>query len=184
MNSSFVAVIGDRNKGKTTYLWNKYISAKQVGKRILVIDSATEHVDKSLLVKIKNTDKDSILIPQCDEKLIVYPNVNENSYPCGSILLGKRLYLCDSSYYLEKGYDYPEGKKREDCRKLYKYYSMQVAILLMNEIDVFILDEIELMPEFREVICNIQNKKKELYMALHKVDGLAGMGELFKIERI
>lgn len=184
MNSTLTAIIGERDKGKTTYLWNQYVYAKNAGKRILVIDSATEHVEKSLLMKIKSTDSDSVLIPQCDEKKIVFPYVNQYSYPFGKILEGEKLYLCDSSYYLEKGYDYPEGRQREACRKLYKYYSIQVAMLLMNDIDVFLFDEIELLSEFRNVICNIQNKHKDLFIALHKLAGLAGMDELFKIERV
>ena len=184
MNSSMVAIIGDRDKGKTTYLWNKYINAIDRGKRILIIDSATEHVDKSLIMKIQKYDSSSVLIAQCEKNEIVFPVIGGNTYPVEMIVANQRVYLCDVSYYLEKGYDYPEGKQRENCRKIYKYYAMQVVDVLMNHIDVFIFDEVELMPEFRKLICQMKNKKKELYMSLHKDDSLADLKDLFSIERI
>lgn len=52
MNKVYL-VIGERNSGKTTFLHNIVDSYLKYGKKVLVIDSATEHESKSLIIKLK-----------------------------------------------------------------------------------------------------------------------------------
>jgi Predicted ATPases involved in biogenesis of archaeal flagella len=184
MSNSLNVIIGDRDTGKSTYLFREYKKALENGKKILIIDSATEHVEKSLLIKIQTKTKEYLNISQCDKKDIIYPLIRENMYPSHLVGLNSEVILCDASYYLEKGYDYPTGEQRELCRRIYKRYAMQVVSVFLGVVDVIIFDEIELIPESRDILERIKAEDKELYMALHKDDGLAGLQYLFEIERI
>ena len=56
--------------------------------------------------------------------------------------------------------------------------------MFLGVVDVIIFDEIELIPESKDILERIKSEDKELYMALHKDDGLAGLQYLFEIERI
>ena len=95
-----------------------------------------------------------------------------------------QLYLCDASFYLEKGYDYPTGKKREECRMLYKRFSMQVLAAYLNQVDVIIMDEIELIKESRWILEKALLENKHVFMALHKEDCLEEMKDLIVVERL
>ena len=44
-------IINERDTGKTTYLWSEISRLHQDGVNIVVMDSATEHEEKSLLKK-------------------------------------------------------------------------------------------------------------------------------------
>ncbi len=181
MSNSLNVIVGDRDTGKSTYLFREYKKALEKGKKILMIDSATEHAEKSLFRKIQSTTKEYLHIPQCDKKDIIYPLIRENMYPAHLAGLGSEVILCDASHYLEKGYEYPAGAQRELCRRLYKRYAMQVASVFLGVVDVIIFDEIELIPESKDVLERIKSEGKELHMALHKEEGLAGLQYLFEI---
>lgn len=184
MSKKPIAIIGARDTGKTYRLHQIFIKANQSGKRVLVIDSATDHISKSLLKKLEK-DYEHELIYTNDERKIVFPNVDKNSYPNGiQIEKISKVFLCDAGFFLERGYDYPTGIEREKQRKLYKYFSMQVISVLIDNIDVILMDEIELMPEFGSLIKTLILKNKDLVLALHDEKGLAGMEALFSIERI
>lgn len=178
MNKSGTAYIGKRNAGKTTRLYEVYRNAINNGKRVLIIDSATDHTEKSLLRKVQK-EKKHILIETCTKSEIVFPLTVKNSYPY-EVIKEKEcdLYLCDASYFLEKGYDYPAGRQREKQRKLYKYFSIQVIQIMLDKVDVILLDEIELLPEFRDIITQVNSRGVQLVMALHEQDGIAGMDDL------
>ena len=184
MSNPLNVIIGDRDTGKSTYLFQEYKKALEKGKKILVIDSATEHVEKSLLIKIQSTTKEYLNISQCEKEDILFPFIKEKMYPSHLAGLDSKVILCDASYYLEKGYDYPAGEQRELCRRIYKRYAMQVVSVFLDVVDVIIFDEIELIPESKDLLERIKAENKELYMALHKEDGLAGLQYLFEIERI
>ena len=184
MSHEVVVYIGDRNTGKTTRLLEIFYRARKEKKRILVIDSATEHADKSLLVKLAH-EEGAIKIDTCSKEKITFPHYKEHDFPYE--LIGeeeKALYLCDAAYYLEKGYDYPEGAQRQEQRRYYKCFSMQIIQSLLKKIDVIIMDEIELIPESKEIIQLIGKHHIQLFMTLRHIEGLCGLDEMFDIERI
>ena len=185
MNKKGIVYLGNRNTGKTTRLWNVYKRALHEEKTILIIDSATEHIDKSIFIKAQQEAiTDIVKIYSCKEEKIIFPYTIGAFYPSG--LFNRQLghvCICDASYYLEKGYDFPAGKLREQQRLLYKKFSMQVIEAFLSETDIIIMDEIELIPESRRTIERIYDNEIELYMSLHEEDGLCGMADLLQIER-
>lgn len=186
MNKKGLVYIGDRNTGKTTRLWKIYEEAVMKGKTVLVIDSATEHVSKSIVKRILRVDlKKVVCIHTCNVDMIVFPEEKMNCYP-KEILenTNSKVYVCDAALYLEKGYDFPAGELREQQRVLYKKFSMQVIRALIDRVDVIIMDEIELIPESRDVFEMAYNRNIEVYMSLHSEEGLTGLNDLFSIERI
>ena len=50
-------IINERDIGKTTYLWSEISRLHQDGVNIVIMDSATEHEEKSLLKKLARTLK-------------------------------------------------------------------------------------------------------------------------------
>ena len=185
MSKKGIVYLGDKNTGKTTRLLNEFSKALLKGKTILIIDSATEHKEKSILVKIQTECKSNkVCIDACPEELITFPSITHCSYPISLILNSYvQIYLCDVSYYLEKGYDFPEGDLREKQRLLYKKLSMQIIEVMLDRVDVIIMDEIELIPESRRLIEAINDRGIELFMALHNECGLCDMSALFQIEK-
>lgn len=184
MSRQGIVYIGERDAGKTTKLYHAYEEALKKKKRILILDSATDHEDRSLIRKIQRENQ-GILIESCNEFEIVFPKITPCSYPYELVKdKDSSLFLCDAAYFLEKGYDYPEGTLREKQRKLYKYFSMQVICVLMDRVDTILMDEIELLPEFREIITMVSQNNIQLVMTLHKTAGLSGMDDLIRIERI
>lgn len=184
MSRQGIVYIGERNTGKTTKLYHAYEEALMKKKRILIMDSATDHVEKSIIRKIQQENQ-GILIESCSESEVVFPNIKPYSYPYELVKdKDSNLFLCDASYFLEKGYDYPEGPLREEQRTLYKCFSMQVICVLMDRVDTILMDEIELLPEFRKIITMISQQNIQLVMTLHKTAGLAGMDDLIRIERV
>lgn len=183
MKNKGVVYLGNRNTGKTTRLLNAFEDALLKKKRILVIDSATDHVEKSIAKKILGRSLTNVIyISSYPEKEIVFPNVSESDF-AKQYSGESQIYICDAAYYLEKGYDFPVGEIRERFRLLYKKFSMQVLKELIDQIDVVIMDEIELIQESRAVIEEAYSKNVEIYMTLHYEEGIAGLEELFYIEK-
>jgi predicted AAA+ superfamily ATPase len=182
MNKKGVVFLGPRETGKTTRLWNIFLECIERNKKILIIDSATEHTSKSLLRKIEETYDDILNIVTYSEKEIVFPDIDVNAFVYELIRNKEhQIFLCDASYFLERSYDFPEGTLREQKRLLYKKFSMQVICALLTEINVIIMDEIELIPESKEVLQQIFSKDIDVYMSLHYVEGLAGLTDMFII---
>lgn len=184
MSKKSIAYIGNRDTGKTTRLYNIFLDAIRENKKVLVIDSATEHTEKSLYEKLQlDYGKRSFSIRRCKREQIVFPD-KSSDYPKINKNVTKNIYLADVSYYLEKGYEYPAGQKRENERLLYKKQSMQIIDALMEQIDVILMDEIELVREGRYIIQKIQSRDIELFMTLHSDSGLCEMEDLFDIVRV
>lgn len=180
MNKVYL-VIGERNSGKTTFLHNIVDSYLKYGKKVLVIDSATEHESKSLIIKLKlkyncNISKENV------ESKVVFPNYYIGQYP-EDIFLNEdnRLFLFDTSYFLERGYEYQDILCRDKLRVLYKKLSMQIISVMKDKVDVIVLDEIEMIPESKGLLSEILGQGKKVYMSLHKDESILGMEEYFDI---
>ena len=186
MNKKGTVFIGDRNTGKSTRLFNIFEENVIKGKKILLIDSATDHAMKSIINKVSSKYKSDVIhIKSCTEDMIIFPEIVEDYYP-QKLLNSKnrKIFLCDASLHLEKGYEYPAGELRDRQRMLYKKFCMQVIRAAIEIVDVIIIDEIELISESREVIEAAYENNVEIFMALHFEKGLAELKDLFQIKRL
>lgn len=121
-------IIEKQKTGKTTYLMNEIDRMIKDGMNIIILDSATEHEDKSLLKKVVNkysnaeeifiTDKNLIDID--NENIYEYINHFSKHFPTEILKNNKGKILCfDLSYFLERGHDIYD--ETNDIN-LYKYY--------------------------------------------------------------
>ena len=137
-------IVGERNIGKTTFLLSELEKAKQKGKSIYVMDSATEHTEKSLIRKVEKLYSSVVTINDMDEKKIVLNRIGiseflryyDNFFPFAHIIDNKGNILCfDLSYFLEKGHS--EYDKTHDIniynyyRRLYNELAEQIALSLI-----------------------------------------------------
>ena len=121
-------IIDERNTGKTTYLLTKIDRLHHEGVNIVVMDSATEHEEKSLLKKNCNKINESTVIDMRDPNSIVIDKVGikhfvenfMNYFPFAEIIKNINKTICfDLSYFLEKGHDEYD---RTNSIELYNYY--------------------------------------------------------------
>ena len=150
-------IVDKQDVGKTTYLYNQVSKLKKQGKQIFILDSATEHADKSLLRKVEKSfsntvtfypnNKNDIIGDFCDIDDFKIKIFNSNLFRQIKDNLGN-IICFDLSYFLERGYDYEESY--EHYRKLYNLLSQQIVLLLilMDKYDIIhngsvLMDEIE-----------------------------------------
>lgn len=156
-------IIESQETGKTTYLFNEINRFISEGLGIVVLDSATEHEDKSLLKKVINKYNNSVVIDMQDENKIVLGRISINDFianfmnyfPFSDVIKSKERIICfDLSYFLEKGYEVFEETNDKSLyvyyRKLYNNLAQQIALslILMERYDIIknrivIMDEIE-----------------------------------------
>lgn len=162
MNSNEI-IIDKRNVGKTTYLYNEIVKCYN-NFNIIILDSATDHVEKSLLRKVANTYSDVVIIYTENPSQIVinnmtieeYTKVYMNYFPFYEISSTISKVVCfDLSYFLEKAYEEYESN---NSKEMYEYYrrkyndlSQQIiaCLILMNREGLLkdvhvVMDEIEL----------------------------------------
>ena len=174
-------LVESRNTGKTTYLFNEIGKLVSDGFGIIVLDSATEHEDKSLLKKVINNYTDSVIIDMRDEKQVVLGNITikdfikgfMNYFPFNDIVINKDKIICfDLSFFLEKGHEVYEKTNdiKQYChyRNLYNNLSQQIvlSLILMEKCSIIknkivVMDEIE-FPVIDYNISNLQNNLKFL----------------------
>ena len=156
-------IVDGRNTGKTTYLLTEIDRLHQEGINIVVMDSATEHEEKSLLKKTCYNINESIVIDMRDPNDIVIDKVGiqyfvenfMNYFPFAEVVKNRNKTICfDLSYFLEKGHDEYD---RTNSIELYNYYrslynnlSQQIAVslILMEKYGIInntvvVMDEIE-----------------------------------------
>lgn len=156
-------IIDGRDTGKTTYLLTEIDRLYQEGINIVIMDSATEHEEKSLLKKACNNIKEYTVIDMRDPKNIVIDKVGiqhfvknfMNYFPFAEVVKNRDKTICfDLSYFLEKGHDEFD---RTNSIELYNYYrslynnlSQQIAVslILMEKYGIInntvvVMDEIE-----------------------------------------
>ena len=189
-------IIGTRNIGKTTFLMNKINKAVEMGRNFAILDSATDHRDKSLIFKfIKEHDNFHIISPTNVNDIVVPTDKNNYYSSCleselfKEMLKNKNKVICvDLAYFLEKGYEY---KDRSDfamakkCRLLYNYLSQQASVCLMALVNENVLpnlivfsDEIE-FPKCEFNICEFQSDKVKFLSSVHPEDATGTFYESF-----
>lgn len=156
-------IVEKQNTGKTTYLLNEIEKIILNNENLIIMDSATEHVDKSLLKKVINTYDNCIEVVPTDKNLISINNYSltefvenyKQQFPFEIIKQNANKIICfDLSYFLEKGHEFLDNKNDLETykyyRKLYNDLSQQIALILIlsekdgiiNNINV-VTDEIE-----------------------------------------
>lgn len=187
--TGFHAIIGARDSGKTTILQNVFNLAYGQDYTIVIIDSCTDHPNKSLLVRTHQAFEDSILITSPEKNRILqsyFIPFKKDFFPCEIIAknLDKRIFLFDVSKYLEEGYDTEDLRKREEIRMYYKRLARQILYAVVKVLKqkkvIILMDEIELIPSMYNVLTDLRNSNVSITMALHSSASLKFFGTLFK----
>lgn len=156
-------IVDDRNTGKTTYLFSKVEELIREGATIFILDSATDHEDKSLLKKVYKKYQNSVIIDMKNSQEVVIDKIGfydfvknfMNYFPFKDVVTNKNKIICfDLSYFLEKGHDiYDETNSIEMYnyyRQIYNSLSQQIIVnlILMEKFGIIsnstvVMDEIE-----------------------------------------
>ncbi len=156
-------IVESRETGKTTYLFNEIHKLIEEGRNVIVLDSATDHVEKSLLKKVIGDFKNAHVIDMRDENAVVLKDLSisefitnfMNFFPFKDIYNNRNKVICfDLSYFLELGHDIfdetNDMKKYKYYRNLYNMLSQQIVltIILMGKYgmiknSIVVMDEIE-----------------------------------------
>ncbi len=157
-------IVDEKNVGKTTFLLSEIARLKSEGIGIIILDSATEHEEKSLLRKTNHIYDDTIVIDprEADKVILNKIGIDEfvknfmNYFPFAEIFNNRDKTICfDLSYFLELGHDvYDEThdmKQYKYYRELYNNLSEQIilVLILMEKYGIIsnkvvVMDEIEL----------------------------------------
>lgn len=193
MNTN-IAVIGNRNTGKTTYLKGKFIEYLNSGYKVIVVDSATDHKENSIIEYIKNNFENILLIKSPRKNWIFDLNIIESGifdintvYPYHLIKNTLSNIICiDVSKYLEEGYSRTENiVLRNEYRMFYKKLTIQclrVFYEFLEERTIIIMDEIEFIPDMKKIIELYNSKNIYFNAALHLEKSLDNSLKLFEIK--
>lgn len=169
-------IVNERETGKTTYLFNEIGRLISEGFGIVVLDSATEHEEKSLIKKVINKYDSSVIINMHDESQVVLEKINTKDFidnfmdyfPFNDVVKNRDKIICfDLSYFLEKAYkvfdETNDKKSYYYYRRLYNMLAQQIALalILMEKHKIIekkfvIMDEIE-FPIINHDISKLQN---------------------------
>ena len=151
---------GGREIGKTTYLFQLAETSVNNGLNVIILDSATEHEDKSLLRKVKKRFPESTIVDFREESSIAtYEELNKGlmifEFPYLQIKNNQSNIICfDLSYFLERGHEvFDETHDQEQYdyyRNLYRRQSQQIlqTLIALNKAGklpntIVLTDEIE-----------------------------------------
>ena len=184
-------IIGDRNCGKTTFLKQIINQAINTEFIIIVFDSATEHVEKSIIeyckkifdkyLEIKSPEKEYIEC-QNEEKQFPYDILKEKQ--------SSQIYLFDVSRYLEESFVYKaDNPMRGITRLLYKKLVIQCLAIMYEFLHhskcIVIMDEIEFFPGFEKIVKKYNEKGVYFINCLHTEESCNDeIKQLFKIRKI
>ena len=156
-------IVESQRTGKTTYLFNEFNRLISENAGIIILDSATEHPDKSLLQKVIRENKDSVVIDMRDEEEVILGKISINEFilnftdyfPYNDVIKNKNKIICfDLSFFLEKGHEIFETigdiEQYIHYRTLYNNLAQQIVVtlILMEKYGIIkdkniIMDEIE-----------------------------------------
>lgn len=156
-------IVESQETGKTTYLFKEINRLISDGLGVILLDSATEHEDKSLLRKVIKQHSNSVVIDMRDEKQVVLGRMTigdfiqnyMNYFPFNEVVKNRRKIICfDLSFFLERGHEgYEKTGNIEQYhyyRKLYNDLAQQIvlALILMEKCSIIsdivvVMDEIE-----------------------------------------
>lgn len=196
MNNTLI--VEEHGRGKTPFLLKNIEYNRKPGTKIIILDSATAHINKSLIVKLRTIFPYISQYNFKNEKDIIHPrdiscliDSPENFFPYNEIIVDKNEIICfDLSYFLEKGYElYDEtGDKIKfwHYRNLFINLSYQIITVLLildnrrilNNC-IIVMDEIEL-PEPDSNIISLQRTSR-IIAAIHPVCKIRNLYSNFRI---
>ena len=147
--NSATLLIDEKNTGKTTVLKKiiEYCYLKNY--KVIVIDTATEHKEKSIIEYCKQNY-------EIDE-VFTYKDIK-------SINNDFKILLIDASYYLEKSYNY-KFLLRKYIRKMYINEIYKIINYYKNKNIIFIIDEVQISKKISKLVA--QNNIR-LIATVHK----------------
>ncbi|HHX93596.1 MAG TPA: hypothetical protein GX690_00645 [Tenericutes bacterium] len=193
--NSLKLIVANREAGKTTFLLNEFEKRLEEEKTIFVLDSATEHEDKSLIKKIEKkynvitynvTNPEEVIL---NSGFTTFLDNFENSFPTNKIKDAKNKIICfDLAHFLERAHEALEEEnnleKYNYLRNLYRFLSLQIifVIILLNNYGIInnvsiLMDEIEL-PIFDFEI--IPKNNMEIIAAVHPENSFGTFYKRFK----
>ncbi len=151
---------GGREIGKTTYLFQLAQTSVNNGLNVIILDSATEHEDKSLLRKVAKQFPQTTVVDNRDESTVAtYEELNKGlmvfEFPYLQIKNNEsNIIAFDLSYFLERGhevFDETQDQAQYDYyRNLYRRQAQQIlqTLITLNKIGklpntIVLTDEIE-----------------------------------------
>lgn len=182
-----IALLGERNSGKTTILFEIFEYWLRKGERIIVFDSATEHKEKSIIWKIRKKYNNYCYIDSPEEEQI---NVAWNAKNLTSFLEYEKfknlqsITLIDVAKYLELGHKEDILERKNIIRNLYKKFVLNcIRALIDNNIKhvKVIMDEIELIPEYNLYWDYMKNNDIVILNAIHNIDYVECCNDKIKI---
>ena len=158
MNNQIIK--GGREIGKTTHLFQLAQQSIENGLNVIILDSATEHEDKSLLRKVAKQFPQTTVVDNRDESTVAtYEELNKGliifEFPYLQIKNNQsNIIAFDLSYFLERGHEvYDETHDQsqyEYYRNLYRRQSQQIlqTLIALNKVGklpntIVLTDEIE-----------------------------------------
>lgn len=175
-------IFGRHNIGKTYYLldlFNSYLKIPHC--KIIVIDSATEHKNKSLIHKVMKLSINYVYIPTPNIGRIANKDDLKLSlnhlYPCKTISSNNDcdVFLLDLSFYLEKSLDCNDANSRNYYFNIYQKLVTQYLYVFKHffEYAIIIMDEIE----FNSDIIHVMNEWKNITV-FSTIHDISYVGEL------
>ena len=169
-----IALVSNRNTGKTSTLKKFMVMYRNAGYKVIVIDSATEHQSKSL-AKYIEINFDDVLMVQSPEicqiirsTLLLEDKLDiREVYPFDLFKQKDKsmIAVVDVAKYLEAGYDTEDMIERAKLRLYYKELALQVLCVVERKFGdakvAVIMDEIELIPEMEPIIKKLNNSLKK-----------------------
>lgn len=153
-------IINSREVGKTTYLYKIIEQSIICNTNVILLDSATDHEEKSLLKRVIANYPNSVLIENHDERKVATQTQLDSGelifdFPYNKIMTNIGKIICfDLSYFLEKGHEAfdltGDQSGYEYYRGLYRRMSQQILSTLIAldekgiiENTIVVTDEIE-----------------------------------------
>ena len=162
-SNNYLMCMGPRETGKTTYLFRELLTLLEQGIGVIVLDSATDHPDKSLIMKVEKNFASAVVLKTEDEKDVVVGDMSLFSFiksyreyfPYKEILQNRGKLVCfDLAFFLERAHDIfdetGDEQKYRECRAVYNNLAVQIVLTLLlmkknGELseEFVIMDEIE-----------------------------------------
>ena len=198
MKNNNELIVEGREVGKTTFLLSAITNLKNKGYNIFVLDSATEHEDKSLLKKVVNTYSNAVVLTITNEKQIILDKIDFNTFvnnyrhyfPFNEVSCNLDKTICfDLSYFLELGHTIYDNFSNKELykyyRKLYNTISEQIVLtLILMEKDGIIKNSVVVMDEIELPINNNQiellQKNLHFIAAVHPENAFGSFYQTFK----
>ena len=160
-----VAIIGRRNAGKTTTLTR--LALELVEKNfVVVVDSATQHVEKSLIKKLARAHEGSHLI-----ELNAPEKFSSNLEPKSKLL------LCDVSHFLELSFEQNLSREKNFYLNVYRRL-LEKFFAALNELPppfFLLLDEIDFDEKILQQVQRLNSRGNFFVSAVHDAASLHEM---------